>query len=85
MTTAQLTDLQLDVVRVLWRRGEASVADVRDDLVERDLATTTVGTILTRLEKQGVVARRKRGRHYLYRPVSYAPSRTAVRAQSIAV
>ncbi len=34
MPKTQLTDLQLDVVRVLWSDGEATVAEVRDRLPE---------------------------------------------------
>lgn len=69
MPKTQLTDLQLDVVRVLWSEGEATVAEVRDRLPEnRNLATTTVATVLSRLEKQNVVTRRLEGRQYVYRP-----------------
>lgn len=61
-----LSDLQLDVMRTLWR-GEASVADVVAALAaSRDLAHTTVATLLTRLEKRGVVAVRREGRQLLY-------------------
>lgn len=61
-----LSDLQLDVMRALWR-GEASVADVVAALADsRDLAHTTVATLLTRLEKRGVVAVRREGRQLLY-------------------
>lgn len=61
-----LSDLQLDVMRALWR-GEASVADVVTALADsRDLAHTTVATLLTRLEKRGVVAVRREGRQLLY-------------------
>lgn len=67
MSKTQLTDLQLDLMRVLWERGEATVAEVRDRLTGRDLAMTTVATVLSRLEKQGVVARRMEGRQYVYR------------------
>ncbi|HUD43410.1 MAG TPA: BlaI/MecI/CopY family transcriptional regulator [Dokdonella sp.] len=61
-----LSDLQLDVMRTLWR-GEATVADVVAALAaSRDLAHTTVATLLTRLEKRGVVAVRREGRQLLY-------------------
>lgn len=61
-----LSDLQLDIMRALWR-GEASVADVVTALADsRDLAHTTVATLLTRLEKRGVVAVRREGRQLLY-------------------
>jgi len=64
----ELTDLQLSLMRVIWSRGEVAVADVHEAVeAERGLALTTVATILTRLEKAGLVARRPAGRHYLYR------------------
>jgi BlaI family transcriptional regulator, penicillinase repressor len=61
-----LSDLQLDLVRVLWRSGELSVAEVTEALADRDLAHTTVATLLTRLEKRGVVAARRDGRMLVY-------------------
>lgn len=64
----ELTDLQLSLMRVIWTRGEAAVSDVHEAVeAERGLALTTVATILTRLEKAGLVSRRSAGRHYLYR------------------
>ncbi len=63
-----LSDLQLDLMRVLWRAGELSVAAVTEALADRDLAHTTVATLLTRLEKRGVVESRRDGRMLLYRP-----------------
>lgn len=63
----QLSDLQLAVMRVLWQRGEAATAEVVADLAaERGLAHTTVATLLTRLEKRGVVAQRRDGRSWIY-------------------
>jgi predicted transcriptional regulator len=64
---AALTPLQLDVMQVLWARGEASVADVQKGMSGKRLALTTVATILTRLEQRGVVSHRVDGRQYLYR------------------
>ena len=62
-----LSDLQLDVMRVLWR-GETSVADVAAELaVRRGLAHTTVATVLTRLAKRDLVAARRDGRQLVYR------------------
>ncbi len=66
----ELTDLQLAIMRVLWERGEAAVADVHAAIEpDRALALTTIATILSRLEKADLVARRPAGRHYLYRPL----------------
>lgn len=62
-----MTELQLEIMAVLWDRGEATVDAVRDALSpERELAHTTVSTLLARLEKRRVVARRKEGRSYMY-------------------
>ncbi|HSU17954.1 BlaI/MecI/CopY family transcriptional regulator [Longimicrobium sp.] len=63
-----LTDLQLAVLRVLWERGEATVQEIHAGLLdERGLAPTTVATLLTRLERRGVVSRRADGRVHRYR------------------
>lgn len=63
-----LSDLQLDLMRVLWQRGEASTAEVAEALAgSRSLAHTTVATLLTRLEKRGLLAMRRDGRQLVYR------------------
>ena len=65
---SQITDLQLEIMDVLWARGEATVAEVHDALVERTgLARKTIGTLLGRLEKQGVLAHREEGREFVFR------------------
>jgi predicted transcriptional regulator len=63
-----LSELQIAVVRVLWDRGETSVAEAAQVLGEqRGLKHTTVATLLSRLEKRGVVAQRREGRQLVYR------------------
>lgn len=69
-----LSDLQLDLMRVLWRDGEASVADVAAALEPaRPLAHTTVATLLARLARRGIVEARRDGRQLLYRPLVSEP------------
>jgi len=64
----ELTELQITILRLLWARGQASVAEIWEALhAERGLAQTTVATLLTRLERRGVVARNAEQRQYLYR------------------
>lgn len=64
----QLGDLQLAILRVLWDRGEASASQVHAELLaERGLAPTTIATMLTKLEKKGLVDHRVDGRQYIYR------------------
>ena len=68
--THQLTDLQVAIMRVLWARGEATVAEIHDALLtERGLAPTTVATLLSRLEKRGIVSHRTQQRQFVYAPV----------------
>lgn len=63
-----LSELQIALMRVLWQRGESSTADVAAELAdERGLKHTTVATLLTRLERRGVVAQRREGRQLIYR------------------
>ena len=65
-----LTELQIAIMRLLWSRREATVAEVWEALYpERGLAQTTIATLLTRLERRGVVARRVDQRQYVYRPL----------------
>lgn len=73
----RLGDLQLAIMRELWRRGEASVTDVHAALAEpRGLAPTTIATMLRKLEEKGAVTHRAEGRKFIYRP---AVSEAAVR------
>lgn len=65
----RLSDLQLDLMQILWQRGEATTTDVHQALEERlGLAYTTVATLLKRLEDKGAVARRREGRQFVYFP-----------------
>jgi BlaI family transcriptional regulator, penicillinase repressor len=64
-----LGDLQLAIMRVLWQRGEATVVEVHEELEpERGLAPTTIATMLTKMEKKGVVGHRLDGRRFIYEP-----------------
>jgi BlaI family penicillinase repressor len=66
-----VTDTELEVLKVLWERGEATVRDVLDDLAEggREYAYTTAQTLLNRLQEKGCVASEKSGRAFVFRPV----------------
>ena len=69
-TGARLTALQLEVFKVLWRRSEATVVEIQRAIsTSRPLAQTTIATLLSRLEKRGLVAYRTAGRQYVYRAV----------------
>jgi predicted transcriptional regulator len=63
----QLTPLELDIMKVLWRLGNANVQAVQQAL-PRELAYTTVQTVLNILKRKGKVKRAKRDRAYFYTP-----------------
>lgn len=64
-----LTDLQLAVMRALWELGEGTVGDVGAVMAKagRDLAPTTIATLLQRLSQQGWVKHRRSGKRFIYR------------------
>jgi predicted transcriptional regulator len=64
-----LGELQHAIMRVLWARSEATVAEVHKALHDdRGLAPTTIATMLRKMEDKGVVAHRVEDRHFVYRP-----------------
>ena len=65
-----LGDLEHAVMDVLWARtAPTPVRDVHDELAQRrEIAYTTVMTVLDRLAKKGIVLRRLEGRAWLYEP-----------------
>ena len=64
---AELPDLELACMRILWEDGDLTVREVRERLhPQRSLAYTTIMTVLDRLARKGVVSRRKTGKAHLY-------------------
>jgi BlaI family transcriptional regulator, penicillinase repressor len=64
----RLTAPQLEIMRILWERSEATVVEIHQELgAVRPLAATTIATLLSRLEKRGLVTYRTEGRQYVYR------------------
>ncbi len=63
-----LSDLQISILRILWVKPESTTMEVLEALrPQRMLAHTTVSTLLTRLEKRGIVASTRNGRIHHYR------------------
>jgi len=75
--TEHLTPLELEIMHVLWETGPANVQSVQQHL-ERELAYTTVQTMLNILHRKGKVKRTLKDRAYFYRP---AVSRSQVVGQ----
>jgi BlaI family penicillinase repressor len=68
MQSQKLHRLELEVMKVVWRLGNATVNDVRDAL-KQSLAYTSVATTLSHLEKKGFLTHDVDGRTYVYRPL----------------
>lgn len=64
----KLTNRELDVMSILWRRGSGTVAEVRDALSDA-LAYTSVLWVLQTLEEKGFVRHEQEGRAYRYVPL----------------
>ena len=69
--TAELTPRELDVIAAVWRRGNATVSEVLQDL-EEQLAYTTVLTVLRDLEQKGFVRHEREGRAHRFYPEAEA-------------
>src|SRR5262245_23945980 len=65
--TERLTPLELEIMRMLWETGPANVQSVQQRLT-RELAYTTVQTMLNILHRKGKVKRTLKERAYFYRP-----------------
>lgn len=68
---AQVSDAELDVLKVLWSKGPSTVRDVVAGLppARRRLAYNTVLTLLSRLREKGYVATDRRDTAHLFRAV----------------
>lgn len=60
-----LTRLELEIMQVLWKRGASNVSEVQAGM-GRELAYTTVQTVLNTLHGKGKLRRKLDGRAYVY-------------------
>lgn len=64
----KLSAQQYRILNILWERGESSTGEVQQAF-PGDLAHTTIGTMLVRLERRGILSSFTRGRERVYRPI----------------
>ena len=63
------TDLELEILKILWHNGTATVRQVKEQLADfRNLAHTSVMTIMTIMTEKGYLKRTKKGLGYIYKP-----------------
>ncbi|MEK4012703.1 MULTISPECIES: BlaI/MecI/CopY family transcriptional regulator [Peribacillus] len=63
-----LGPLELEVMKIIWSKNEATVQEVLIELnKQNNYAYTTIMTIMNRLDKKGILTRNKVGKGYLYK------------------
>ena len=68
-TSKHPTELELEILKILWRDGPSTVRAVREALAaNRDLAVTTVTTMMNIMVDKDYLSREKEGGAYVYRP-----------------
>ena len=68
MAQKSMSKLEQEVMAIIWKCKSCSVRDVMSKLSNTKFAYTTVATILQRLYKKGIVARKERGISFIYLP-----------------
>lgn len=62
-----LGELQSAVMQILWEHGQCNVAEVHEYLSQnREIAYTTVATVLRRMEARAIVSHEVHGRTFVY-------------------
>jgi predicted transcriptional regulator len=65
-----LGPLEHQIMDIVWKQKEATVYSVVDQICkEKQLAYTTIMTVMSRLAKKGVLKREKKGKTYIYSPI----------------
>lgn len=67
----ELTERELEIMHVFWKRGESTAAEVREALAQsgRDLAYTTVATLIRILSDKTFVRQTNADRPYRFAPI----------------
>ncbi len=67
----ELTERELEIMHIFWDRGLSTMAEIRDALAAsgRDLAYTTVATLVHILMEKGFLEQTNNERPFYYRPV----------------
>jgi predicted transcriptional regulator len=65
-----LTEVELELMNVIWNLGECTVREVQEALPkERDLAYTSVATMMKILEQKGILVSQPSERAHVYKPL----------------
>jgi predicted transcriptional regulator len=80
-----LHELEADIMESLWAGGEMTVREVMDELNAQsspERAYTTFMTVMARLDRKGLLTRRREGKTDIYRAVMTRDEYLAVRAET---
>lgn len=70
MSEVQPTDRELEILQVLWQRGEATVREVYEELSQHlPIVQNTVQAFLRTMEEKSLVRHRLEGRTFIYAPL----------------
>src|SRR5688572_21809558 len=72
MPTLRLGKVQLQIMQILWERGQATAREITDALNAQEpesIAHSTVQTLLRKLEAKGAVAHEVTDRSFVFRPL----------------
>ena len=79
-----LGPLEAEILGIVWQFGCATVKDIHDRILsdpDRELAYTSVATVLNRLTKKGWLVCDRQGRAFYYRPMVTKQQAQAIEAQ----
>lgn len=68
MVQKTMSNLEREVMAIIWDCTSCSVRDVMKKLANKKLAYTSVATILHRLYEKGIVTRNSQGNTFIYSP-----------------
>ncbi len=69
MHATQLSNLEQEVMNVIWNSKEVQIRDVLEKMQnKKGFAYTTIATIFHRLEDKGFLTKRLQGNSYFYKP-----------------
>ncbi len=75
-TPPEPTERELQILGILWQRGEATVREVHTAMAHFGIVQNTVQALLRTMSEKGLVAFRRHDRAFVYRPlVEPAPTR----------
>jgi predicted transcriptional regulator len=78
-----LGPLETEILEILWQHGQATVKEIHEQILQdpdRELAYTSVTTILNRLAKKGWVSCNKQKRAFCWQPTISAQEAKAIAA-----